>query len=222
VAPGQSRLFLDYCAGDAAVRPFYSSLPRETGWQNRCSRPEHWTEIVDLLEQQNPSPSAAGSIAALRSGAGTVLTGQQVGLFAGPLYTPFKAASALARARQATANGKPHVAIFWLATEDHDFAEINHVTFPSRKELRKLIYASSPSAPVPVGGVVLDEAIEPLIDQAWELLGTSDAMDALVAAYKPGLSGRHSQSSMRRRSRLRGCWFSMRRVRKFTGLAHQS
>jgi bacillithiol synthase len=186
VAPGQSRLFLDYCAGDPAVRPFYPSLPRETGWQQRCPRPDHWNEVVDLLAQQNPSASATASIASLRAGAATVLTGQQVGLFGGPLYTPFKAATALARARQATAAGQPHVAIFWLATEDHDFAEINHVVFPSRKELRKLVYAKTPAAPIPVGRVVIDETIEPLIDQAWELLGSSDAMDALVAAYKPG------------------------------------
>ena len=186
MVPGQSRLFLDYCAADSAVRPFYPSLPRETAWQQRCPRPDHWNEIVDLLAAQNPTPSATASIAALRAGAATVLTGQQVGLFGGPLYTPFKAASALARARQATAAGQPHVAIFWLATEDHDFAEINHVSFPSRKELRKLVYAKTPAAPIPVGNVVIDETIEPLIEQAWELLGTSDAMDALVAAYKPG------------------------------------
>ena len=186
MVPGQSRLFLDYCAADSAVRPFYPSLPRETAWQQRCPRPDHWNEIVDLLAAQNPTPSATASIAALRAGAATVLTGQQVGLFGGPLYTPFKAASALARARQATAAGQPHVAIFWLATEDHDFAEINHVSFPSRKELRKLVYAKTPAAPIPVGNVVIDETIEPLIVQAWELLGTSDAMDALVAAYKPG------------------------------------
>lgn len=186
VAPGQSRLFLDYCAADPALRTFYPSLPRETAWQQRCPRPDHWNEIVDLLTQQNPSPYAASALASLRAGAATVLTGQQVGLFGGPLYTPFKAATALARARQATQAGHPHVAIFWLATEDHDFAEINHVVFPSRKELHKLVYSKTPSAPVPVGSVVIDETIEPLIDQAWELLGTSDAMDALVAAYKPG------------------------------------
>jgi len=186
VAPGQSRLFLDYCAADPAVRPFYPSLPRENGWQQRCPRPDHWHEIVDLLAQQNPSSSAAESIAILRAGAATVLTGQQVGLFGGPLYTPFKAATALARARQATTAGQPHVAIFWLATEDHDFAEINHVSFPSRKELRKLVYSKTPATPIPAGNVVIDETIAPLIDQAWELLGSSDTMDVLVAAYKPG------------------------------------
>lgn len=186
VAPGQSRLFLDYCAGDPPVRPFYPSLPRETGWQQRGPRPDHWNEIVDLLAQQNHSASSAQSIAILRAGAATVLTGQQVGLFGGPLYTPFKASTALARARQATVAGQPHVAIFWLATADHDFAEINHVSFPSRKELHKLVYSKTPTNPIPVGKVVIDETVEPLMDQAWELLGSSDAMDALVAAYKPG------------------------------------
>ena len=90
------------------------------------------------------SPAAASALEALRDGAGVVVTGQQVALFGGPLFTPFKAATALARARQATAAGRPHAAIFWLATEDHDFAEINHATFPARRELRKLIYAAAP------------------------------------------------------------------------------
>jgi len=139
-----------------------------------------------VLAEQNCSTAAGAALEALRGGAGTVVTGQQVGVLGGPLFTAFKAATALARARKTTQAGNPHVAVFWLATEDHDFAEINHVTFPSRKELRKLTYAKAPAVPVPVGGVVLDETIEPLIHQARELLGASDAMDALAAAYKPG------------------------------------
>ena len=186
VAPGLSRLFLDYCAGEPGVRPFYSSLPRETAWQKRCPLPGHWNEIVDVLAEQNRSSAAAPVLDALRAGAGTVVTGQQVGLLGGPLFTVFKTATAVARARQGTAAGRPHVAILWIATEDHDFAEINHVTFPSRKELRKLVYAKAPANPMPVGSVVLDETIEPLMEQAWELLGASDAMDALVEAYRPG------------------------------------
>jgi bacillithiol biosynthesis cysteine-adding enzyme BshC len=141
---------------------------------------------VDELAIQNPSTSAASAIDSLRRGAGVVVTGQQVGLFGGPLFTPFKAATAIARARQATAAGRPHAAIFWLASEDHDLAEINHVTFPSRRELRKLVYSAAPDTARPVGSIVLDESIDPLIEQAWELLGSSDAMDALADAYKPG------------------------------------
>ncbi|MGD0891066.1 MAG: bacillithiol biosynthesis cysteine-adding enzyme BshC [Terracidiphilus sp.] len=186
VAPGLHRLFLDYCAGNAAARPFYASLPPDEGWQKRPAVPAHWPELVKLLAEQNPAPTAAASVAALAAGAGVVVTGQQVGLFGGPLFTPFKAATAVARARQATAAGVPHVPIFWLATEDHDFAEINHVTFPARHELRKLVYESAPANPLPVGGLILDHSITPLVDQAWELLGFSDAMEALAAAYKPG------------------------------------
>ena len=189
VAPGLHRLFLDYCAGDAAVGRFYASLPPDAGWQVRPPVPHHWPELVALLAEQNPTPqgsAAAGSLEALRQGAGAVVTGQQVGLFGGPLFTPFKAATAVARARQATTAGRPHTPIFWLASEDHDFAEINHVVFPAARELRKLTYEDSSTGARPVGGIVLDERITPLIDQAWELLGSSDAMEALVAAYKPG------------------------------------
>jgi bacillithiol biosynthesis cysteine-adding enzyme BshC len=190
VAPGLSRLFLDYCAANAGARPFYPSLPPDTGWQNRPPVPEHWQEFIALLAAQNPlatrGSAGAAALEGLRSGAGVVVTGQQVGLFGGPLFTPFKAATALARARHATAAGHPHAAIFWLASEDHDFAEINHVTFPARRDLRKLVYAKAPHDARPVGDIVLDETIAPLVDEAWELLGSSDATDALAAAYQPG------------------------------------
>jgi bacillithiol biosynthesis cysteine-adding enzyme BshC len=192
VAPGLHRLFLDFCAGDAAAAKFYASLPPDASWQARPSLPAHWPELVRLLEEQNPeSVGSAGAKAleALRNGAGTVVTGQQVGLFGGPLFTPFKAATAIARARQARSAGRPHAAIFWLASEDHDFAEINHVVFPEGRELRKLVYEESPAAtPRPVGGIELDERITPLVDEAWGLLGGSDAMEALAAAYQPGRS----------------------------------
>jgi len=186
--PGLRRLFLDYCSSAAAARPFYASLPVDKDWQTRPSVPAHRQQLARLVAGQNsePSPAAAAALDALRGGAGVVVTGQQVGLFGGPLFTPFKAATAVARARQATAAGHPHIAIFWLATEDHDFAEINHVVFPARRALRTLTYAQAPAEPRPVGGIVLDETILPLIDQARELLGDSDATEALAAAWQPG------------------------------------
>jgi bacillithiol biosynthesis cysteine-adding enzyme BshC len=100
--------------------------------------------------------------------------------------TAFKAATAVARARQATAAGNPHAAIFWLATEDHDFAEISRVAFPAGRELAELAYSAAPGTALPVGGVILNETILPLIDRTWELLGPSEAMEALASAYRPG------------------------------------
>ena len=184
VMPGLSRVFLDYCSG--ALRAF---LPLDVSKWERPPLPSHWPELVRLLAAQNPSASAAAPPAALAQGAGTVVTGQQVGLFGGPLFTPFKAATAVARARQATAAGHPHAAIFWLAAEDHDFAEIDHVSFPAGRELEKLQYAlpSEPAAARPVGGLTFDERITPLVDRALELLGPSDAAEALSAAYKPAI-----------------------------------
>jgi len=186
VVPGLHRLFRDFCTGQQGARPYYVALPPDSAWHARPAVPAHWPQMVNLLAAQNPSPAAAPALEALRAGAGTVVTGQQVALFGGPLFTPFKAATAIARARQGTAYGSPHVAVFWLATEDHDFDEINHVVFPVRRELRKLSYDRAPSTARAVGGIEIDDSILPLIDSAWELLGASDAMDVLVAAYRPG------------------------------------
>jgi len=184
VAPGLSRLFLDFCAGAEALGPFFAGNNIRTEWERRPASPAHLSQIIDIVAAQNPS--ATNAVEALRRNAGVVITGQQVGLFGGPLFTAFKAASALARARQATAAGQPHVAVFWLASEDHDFDEIRSVTFPTRRELRTLTYPDAPEAAVPVGGVVLGEAIGPLLEQAAEILGESDALEALRQAYRPG------------------------------------
>ena len=190
--PGLHRIFLDYCADSSAetaqLRSWYGSAPRDRGWQTSSvvQSAAHREELANLLAAQNPAPELASALAQLRQGTQVVVTGQQVGLFGGPAFTPLKAATAIALAREATAAGHPHLPIFWLASEDHDFAEINHVTFPARRELRKLTYASAPGVAAPVGGVILDETIAPLLDEAWELLGYSDAMEALSAAYRPG------------------------------------
>jgi bacillithiol synthase len=192
VVPGLSRIFRDYCAADASahasVANWFRGSPRDRGW--RQTRLEHSSSdqeaLAQLLAAQNPSAELAPALDRLRQGANVVVTGQQVGIFGGPLFTPYKAATAIALAREATAAGHAHLPIFWLASEDHDFAEVNHITFPARRSLTKLAYEGVPRNGVPVGSVVLDDSITPLIDQAWELLGYSDAMEWLAAAYRPG------------------------------------
>src|SRR5579863_10551781 len=186
VVPGQNRLLVDYCSGARAALEFYGSPAPGFRLPERPAAPEHWAQIAEILSAQNTSASAAPALRALRDGAGMVVTGQQVALFGGPLFTPFKAATALARARQASATGQPHVAVFWLASEDHDFAEVNHVTFPARRELKKFAYTAEPDTARPVGGIVLGDEISALVEQAGEVLGASDALDALAAAWQPG------------------------------------
>ena len=179
--PGQTRLFADFCAGSLG-----EFLPSDGPDPKQPPLPAHWPELVHLVATQNRSGATEDSVAALAAGAGAVLTGQQVGLFGGPLFCPFKAATAIARARRGTAQGRPHVAIFWLATEDHDFAEINQVAFPASKELATLKYEAAPEFALPAGKIILGESITLLVERAAELMGPSETTDILVAAYQPG------------------------------------
>lgn len=92
--------------------------------------------LVAALEEQHAAlpPSAARRAhldALAQEGTAVVVTGQQVGLFLGPLYTLYKAASAIAVARAMEAeSGVRCVPLFWLQTEDHDYPEIDHCHVP--------------------------------------------------------------------------------------------
>ena len=61
-----------------------------------------------------------------------VVSGQQAGLFTGPLYTIYKALSAVKLAECLTQRGVKAVPVFWIATEDHDFAEVAWAEFINR------------------------------------------------------------------------------------------
>jgi len=80
--------------------------------------------LVAALGKLNPGSPALERLA--EPGTLVVATGQQVGLFSGPAYSIFKALHAARLAEWLTANGIPAVPVFWVATEDHDFAEVNH------------------------------------------------------------------------------------------------
>jgi len=80
--------------------------------------------IVRALRKQNPDSPALDQLE--KAGTVAVVTGQQVGLLSGPSYTIFKALTAVRVAAQLNQQGTPAVPVFWLATEDHDLAEIDH------------------------------------------------------------------------------------------------
>jgi bacillithiol synthase len=192
VLPGLSRLFLDFTERREPMTPFYPSSAYSTQWMTEAPvlSAAHRAELCDQLEQQNHGFGASAAvfenIARLRDGAGAVVTGQQVTLFGGPLFTLLKAATAIRKAADASTSGIPHVPVFWLATEDHDLAEADHVTLPARHELAQLKLGSKAATGVAVGGVVIEENVDDLLDQVAAILEPGPVVDRLLACYRTG------------------------------------
>jgi bacillithiol synthase len=194
ILPRPSRLFLDFAQRHEALAPFFPASAYSTEWMAAppVLAPAHRATLCDLLEQQNRDFAGADqvfqNIARLRNGAGAVVTGQQVTLFGGPLFTLLKAATVIRKAKDASASGSPHVPIFWLATEDHDLAEVDHVTLPSRHELKTLRLATEHGDGAAVGGLTMGKNVEELLAQAGEILGPGPVLDQLAACYREGQS----------------------------------
>jgi bacillithiol biosynthesis cysteine-adding enzyme BshC len=116
---------------------------------------ERRSALISALRVQNPDSPSLERLAQPDTVA--VVTGQQVGLFSGPSYTIYKLLHAAKLAEWLTASGIPAVPAFWLATEDHDFPEVNHAwVFDAEHRPIKLEMRRSASAQ-PVGGVVLSD-----------------------------------------------------------------
>lgn len=126
-----------------------------------------------------------------------VTTGQQAGLFTGPLYGVLKGLSAAALAAELSARGTPHVPVFWVAGDDHDFSEINHCTVigtdgrPARIVLRERA-ASAPMLPAYRETLGEDgaRALEQLESHLPPSDFRTDTMAWLNRAYPSGAGGR--------------------------------
>ena len=194
--PGTSRLFLDFLQRSPQARPFYPSstlsLDELANHARGISIPiERRKAVAEALLRQNrtwnASPKALANIEKLREGACAVVSGQQVGLFLGPAYTLYKAITIIRLARELQARGVEAVPIFWLASEDHDLAEVNHAFIPdSQGELRRLETLSEGCTGCPVGAVSLSNDIDALSDQLQDLIGESEATDLVRSSYRPG------------------------------------
>jgi len=128
--PGTSKLFADFSYHFDRVAGFYGHNPHDPASYGAAAAEvvypdERRAAVARVLESQNPGNALVARFA--RPGTVAVLTGQQVGLFSGPAYTVYKALTAARLSEDLNARGIPAVPIFWLATEDHDFPEVDHV-----------------------------------------------------------------------------------------------
>jgi len=195
-------LFVDYCTAFEKVSAFYpgdwrAPDERRARAEAAAAQPADRAVLADVLAEQNDAwgggAVAQRNVEALRDPETVaVVTGQQVGLFTGPLYTIYKTITTLQLAEEwAEQTGRTVVPVFWVEGEDHDFEEIATSRVLRRNEVVSLTYAPDvDDNPGAVGRLALTDAIDDVLDRLDETLPDSDfkpaVMERVRAAYRPG------------------------------------
>lgn len=200
--PGQSALFVQYQKDPASLRRYYpSAVESHTQLSGRIPEvlENHRADrglLCDALEEINKKfeagPKTFEHIEMLRSSdCVAVVTGQQAGLFSGPLYTIYKALSAVKVAECLRGRGFKAVPVFWVATEDHDFEEVSKA-FVLGREGELVPVANEPKRcfdNLPVGYVKLDESIRTSIRELLDSLSptefTEEVRELVSGTWQP-------------------------------------
>lgn len=188
--PGTSRLFADLIYHFDRVKDLYPHRPNSLESLVEAARfdfPDtRRAALVEALAPLNPGNPSLAALA--QPGTVAIVTGQQVGLFSGPAYTVYKALTAIKAARDLTERGVPAVPVFWLATEDHDLAEVDHVwVFGADHRPVKIRMNHNHAGSRPVGGIALPDM--PIGELRAALAGLpyrDEAVALIERAYRPG------------------------------------
>jgi bacillithiol biosynthesis cysteine-adding enzyme BshC len=198
------RAFLaSFLAGDPAARTFlpldFRDPATRVAQMRRASARRVAAPVLEALAAQEtelpPSPARRVHLEALgQPGTTAVITGQQVGLFLGPLYTFYKAATAVAAARQLEReSGVRCVPVFWLQTEDHDFPEVDHCHVLGTDGLpRRLIIDPGTNVDPRMSlahrrlGADVDHALAEMADCLAGAPSAGEVLALLRAHYRPG------------------------------------
>ncbi len=196
--PQTTKLFSSFVDDFPGVKEFYAHQPDEAGVRAAAKQirldAAVRKSVVEVLREQNHSLGSDGAtennIDRLANGAAAIVTGQQVGLFSGPAYSIYKALDAIHWAEKLTKSGIEAVPVFWMATEDHDLAEVNQVFFGGREQIARVELplpddaAGASVGRIPLGnmaGAAVEHAIESLDGPGLPTIG-----EALRASYRDG------------------------------------
>jgi bacillithiol synthase len=204
--PHQSALFLNYLDLSPSVLRFYQHAPTPESLE-RASRKvlgEFYfprNEVASILRRQNENYNGDSNTLQQideleKPDSVAIVTGQQVGLFTGPLYTVYKALTAIRIAGHLRERGIRAVPIFWMETEDHDLPEVTRRTVLDAPasvqtiDYREIIFKESLLPLHSVGSLHFPETIrEATGDYCSHLpdaIGRSEVQALLESAYKPG------------------------------------
>ncbi|MGH9372283.1 MAG: bacillithiol biosynthesis cysteine-adding enzyme BshC [Vicinamibacterales bacterium] len=194
----------DYAFNFSHIAPLYAGDPtspdawRSTAGRVQGQRRDRRATADQIAGQQSRrgAPPGARHAAERLTDPRTVavVTGQQAGVFGGPLFTLLKAISAIQLARRAEATlGDPAIAVFWVDAEDHDWDEIASCTvLDAQLHPRTVTLPKSEGAgELPVAAVRLDERVGESLDALEAALArtefTESIMRSLRTAYRPGV-----------------------------------
>lgn len=201
--PWIRRLAADYAFAFANVAPFFAGDPATSAaWADTIARsqalprrPADIARVMAAQQERRGAPPASRESAARLADPATrvVITGQQAGLFGGPLFTLLKALTTMKLAAEVSRDHRvPVVPVFWIDAEDHDWAEVSGCTVldgelaPRTVQLADLPGAGS----LPIARLELTDAVLPTLDQFHDALPDTefraDVIAALRAAYTPG------------------------------------
>ena len=193
--PHTTKLFADYLSQAPEVHRLFPHSPDVAHIASRAhvvpSGTEAHRRIAEVLERQNrawgASDATQRNIQRLREGAHAVVTGQQAGLFGGPLLGLMKVASTLHLAQQLDRSDVPCVPVFWMASEDHDLAEVNQALLLTHDfQLAPFQAATNGTEGAPVADIRVGEGTGALVEQACELLGDPGTSGFLRESYREG------------------------------------
>jgi bacillithiol synthase len=185
-------IVLDHLSGAERLREHYRFTPDTAGLRQAAAErsfdPQHRATLVAALERQYagmelPEALRSNLQQLARPDALTVTTGHQLVLFGGPLYVPFKILNVIRLARElSTELHRPVLPVFWMASEDHDRAEVDHTYFHGHK----LHWPGGAAGPV---GRMRLEGIGPVVEDAIAHIGAGAEADRYAAllreCYRP-------------------------------------
>ena len=200
---GFSRLFLDYVEDYNRVSGFFCGNPADDeSWLKRFKQCEsrHYDRdrLIEILMQQNGESGnrriITKQIQKLRDPRSVVvITGQQAGLFWGPLYTVYKALSAVRIAAFLEQKfALPVVPLFWIEVDDHDFDEVRHfyIMLPNG-EIRRFEYSDGEvEKAIPVKRRQITAELSLILDELASSFGGAQTAEKIIAElreiYQPG------------------------------------
>ena len=190
--PHLSRLYSAYLNDFASVSKYYARSPFPVSTLRYAGDypAERRKAVANILEKQNRGWGASAktmeNIGRLRNGAAAIVTGQQAGLFGGPLLSLLKALSAIKVAQKLTENGEETVPIFWVATEDHDLAEVASTNLIALAGNPQRITAHPQNFEgKSVGEVVFGAEIENALKEIKTAAGGDEILALLRDSYQP-------------------------------------